>query len=76
MDVRGKYLHEASTASDHNILHIWQWLVLGAANKNWRLLPDPKVLEELVRLRVRLRWRFQGVSIMFTFPLRLDCATV
>lgn len=42
------YLHKASTACNHNILHIWQWFELCGSNQHWRLLPHTEVFKKAV----------------------------
>jgi hypothetical protein len=40
------YLHEASTTCDHNILYIWQRLVLCGPNQHWRILPNAEIFKK------------------------------
>jgi hypothetical protein len=49
---RGICLHETSSARDHNIFDIGQWLELRASSKDWRTFPDTKVLEEVATVAI------------------------
>jgi hypothetical protein len=42
----GRYIHESSTASDHDILDIGEGFVFGATNENRSLAPDTKVFKK------------------------------
>lgn len=48
-------LHETSTTSDHDVLHIWERLELGSSSKDWSSLPDGGVLEEVWSLSICYR---------------------
>lgn len=41
-------LHEASSSCDHDVLHIWQRLEFRGPCQYWSLLPDAKVLKEVL----------------------------
>lgn len=71
-------LHEAGSSGDHDVLHIWQRLEFGCASQYWGLLPDAKVLKEVLagaidacttRVRSRTSQGCVTIHVPFEIPL-------
>lgn len=68
-------LHEAGSSGDHDVLHIWQRLEFGCASQYWGLLPDAKVLKEVLAGAIDACTTGSGhvqarVASRFTYHLR------
>lgn len=54
-------LHEPSSSSDHDVLHIWQGLKLGASHENRRIFPYARIAKRVVSSTSICYW-FSPVS--------------